>query len=82
MAFNSADDMAEMKIFRDYAINDFVLIKYAGCVRRGCVLACVNNICEVLCVDYGIKLRVSMGSLRVAPATLAQIRFLVCILLA
>jgi hypothetical protein len=74
LAFNSADDT---KTFRDYAVNDIVLVKYAGYVRRGCVLACSNNICEVFCVDYGIKLRVSTGSLRIAPLSLAHIRFLV-----
>ncbi|KAI6189898.1 hypothetical protein M3Y97_00058000 [Aphelenchoides bicaudatus] len=75
-AFNSADESAENKNFRDYSINDIVLIKHAGYVRRGCVLSCNNNICEILCVDYGIKLRCSISQLRIASPEVAYTRFL------
>lgn len=79
MAFNATEELTEIKNFRDYVVNDMVLIKNGGYVRRGCVLSCTNSICEVLCVDYGIKLRCSFNQLRVAPPHIAYIRFLVCI---
>ncbi|KAI6192843.1 hypothetical protein M3Y99_01915400 [Aphelenchoides fujianensis] len=69
-AFNVADEVVEMKNFREYKPNDVVLVKNGGYVRRACVLWCADNNAEVLCVDYGTKLMCSVGQMRVAAAAI------------
>jgi len=76
IAFSEADEIDEIKDFRAFTMNDIVLVKGSGNVRRGCVLTCVNNVCEVLLVDYGVKLRCSTDKLRIAPPDLVYIKFL------
>ncbi|KAI6237032.1 hypothetical protein M3Y95_00222300 [Aphelenchoides besseyi] len=76
LAYKASEEFAELKVFRDYKPNDIVLIKHSGSVRRGCVLSCSEHFCEVLCVDYGVKISCSLSQLRIAPSTVAFTRFL------